>query len=95
MSTIKELFTQSLLSQATYANLNVAAPLLEQKAALTDKDQGSMAAAEATDFASKWTVIEQYKGESGVSATIFHNIAENKNYLAIISVALLIPFLRL
>ena len=84
MSTIKELYVQSLLAQASYANLTAGS--LNTNAQLTNLEsekQGSMAAAEATNFASKWTVVDQYNGLSGVSATVFHNIAENKNYLVL------------
>ena len=84
MSSIKELYTQSSLAQAAYANLTVGSLNTDlQKIALKDPKQGSMAIAEAVDFASKWSVSAVFHGITGADATVFHNIAENKNYLAI------------
>jgi hypothetical protein len=87
MSTIKELYTQSLLAQATYADLTIGLLNTDpQKAAL--KDKGSMALAEATDFANKWSVAAVFHGLTGADATVFKNIevgAVNygKTYLAV------------
>ena len=82
MATIQELYIQSSLSLAAYADLTkgvLDTPI--QKAAL---EKASMAIAQTTNFASKWTIVEQFNDiPSGLNATVFHNIAENKNYLAI------------
>jgi hypothetical protein len=42
-----------------------------------------MTSAQATDFASKWTVVDQYSDASGVGATVFQEIATGTKYLAI------------
>jgi hypothetical protein len=84
MSTTQELYTQSLLAQASYATNLAKGTLASQSQidALT-KNGGSMAIAEANNFATKWTVVDQYNGNTGVSATIFQNIASGTKYLAI------------
>jgi hypothetical protein len=81
MATIQELYTQALLAQAAYANL--------EKGQITDltslTKEGGMAAAQAADFANKWTVVAQYDDPSisGLNATIFENMASHTRYLAI------------
>jgi len=86
MATIQELYTQSSLSLAAYADLTKGAlDTPTQKAAL---EKAGMAAAQAADFATKWTVVDQYNGITGVSATVFKNIEQGsidygKSFLAI------------
>ena len=82
MSTIKEIYSQSLLAQASYADLLSSFTKTEMITALTGS-KGSMAIAEATDFANKWSVAAVFHGLTGADATVFHNIAENKNYLVL------------
>jgi hypothetical protein len=82
MSTIKELYTQSLLAQASYADVLPNFTQAEMITALKGT-KGSMAVSEATSFANKWSVAAVFHGVTGADATVFHNIAENKNYLAI------------
>lgn len=79
MATIQELYTQSLLAQAAYANLVVGSISSTQSL----RADASMALKQAEDFASKWTVVDQYSDASGVGATIFQEIATGKKYLAI------------
>jgi hypothetical protein len=86
MSTTQELYTQSLLAQASYANLTIGSLNTDsQLTALKSVSGGSMAVAEANDFANKWTVVAQYDdpGISGLNVTIFENMASGTRYLAI------------
>lgn len=83
MATIQELYKNSLFSLAAYANLSKDAGTNLAITSIQALKDAGMAETQAIDFASKWTVVDQYNGLSGVSATVFHNIAENKNYLAL------------
>jgi len=79
MATTQELYTQSLLAQAAYADLQAGRPD-------TNALQGggdNMTLQQANDFAEKWTVVDQYTDASGVSATVFQEIAAGTKYLAI------------
>jgi len=78
MTAIQEIYIQSLLAQAAYADLQIGNPNI---AALQDK--ASMTFSQATDFASKWKVVDQYSDASGVGATVFQEIATGTKYLAI------------
>lgn len=78
MATIKELYTQSLLAQASYATLNAGQP------SVTDLMAGStMAQAQAIEFSENWTVIDQYTDASGASATIFQENSSGRTFLAV------------
>ncbi len=80
MATIQELYTQSLLAQAAYADLVAGTPNIS---ALRVENKSNMTLDQATDFASKWTVVDQYSDASGAGATIFQENATGKKYLAI------------
>lgn len=78
MATVQELYLQSTLAKAAYADLE-SGPPNEDKL----KVQGGMTAVQAADFAANWTVVDQYADSSGASATIFQEIWGGKRYLAI------------
>ncbi len=82
MTTIQELYTQSLLAQAAYADLSIGHIGDAGITALRDKDK-NMSLAQANDFAARYTVIDQYKDASGLSATVFQEIGSKTKYLAI------------
>ncbi len=78
MATLDNLFLQSELSLAAYANLSVGEP---NKQLL--KDAG-MADIEAARFASRWRVVDQVNDPAtGLSATVFKQVSTGKSYLAI------------
>lgn len=77
MSQISQLYTQSLLAFAAYANLSKGIPKKEYLKFV------GMTENQATDFASNWTVVTQYTDASGVFATVFEENATGKRYLAI------------
>jgi hypothetical protein len=96
MNTITNLFQQSQLAEAAYANLTNAIgdqTLLKQALDVANKDQfgGSFSSAQATDFVSNWRVINQYTapggvfpvGGTGFSATLFQDIGSGKYAFAI------------
>lgn len=78
MSSITEYFKQSELALAAYANL---IPGVDPVSALLDNDMSSI---QATVFAATWSVVTQYTDPiTGVSATVFQEIATGKKTLAI------------
>ena len=79
MATTQELYIQSLLAQAAYANLAIGS--ISNTSSLIAN--ANMTDAQATDFASKWKVVNQYTDLSGVGATVFQEISTGKKYLAI------------
>ncbi|RCS56425.1 lipase family protein, partial [Parvibium lacunae] len=80
MATIQELYIQSLLAQAAYANLQIGIP---QQSSL--RQDANMSVTQAAEFASQWRVVNQLNDASvtGVSATLFEEIATGKKYLAV------------
>jgi hypothetical protein len=78
MSTVQELYLQSTLAKAAYADLARGLPNEDNL-----RSQGGMSELQAVEFAKKWTVVDQYSDSSGASATIFQEIWGGKKYLAI------------
>jgi hypothetical protein len=74
---IQELYIQSMLAEAAYADLQTGTP---NKQALIDAGMGD---AQANDFIKHWTVVDQYYDTSGISATVFQEVATGTKYLAI------------
>jgi hypothetical protein len=75
---IQNYLTQAELSLAAYATLTTSIP---DENAL--KGEG-MAAAQASAFALKWSVVDQHTDfVTGVSATVFQEVATGKRFLAI------------
>jgi pimeloyl-ACP methyl ester carboxylesterase len=79
-SNISELSDHSRLVFAAYANLSSGTSGDAYKNSLISAD---MSAIQADDFASKWTVIDQFSGALGLSATVFREISSGTRYLAI------------
>lgn len=80
MSTIVEYYKQAELALASYAILE--AGILDSASVNALKIAG-MSEAQASDFASKWTVIDQFDSITGVSATVFQENTTGQRYLAI------------
>ncbi|MHB9119270.1 MAG: hypothetical protein ACYC2R_13510, partial [Burkholderiales bacterium] len=84
MNTITEYYKQAELALAAYSNL---VPSMTKDAYITAlKDSGKgMSPLQASDFASKWTVIGTPYTDpvTGVSATVFQEIATGQKTLAI------------
>jgi hypothetical protein len=78
MTTTQELYTQSLLALAAYADLQIGTP----NTTLLERDSG-MSKTQAADFAIKWRVVDQYSDASGLGVTVFQEIATGTKYLAI------------
>ena len=79
MSQISEYFRQAELSLAAYASLTAGVPNEDN----LKKDAG-MSPAQATAFAAKWNVVDQYTDPlTGVSATVFQAVAGGPKHLAI------------
>src|SRR5437660_713776 len=76
MANLTDLSRYAQLSEAAYANVS--------KGKLIPKalQDGGMAAEEAIKFAADYLVIDRYSDGTGVSATIFQDLA-GKRYLAI------------
>lgn len=71
-------FTQAELALAAYANLTTIRP---DETALIE---AGMSAAQASAFALKWNVVDQYTDiATGVSATVFQAVSGGPKYLAI------------
>ena len=81
METIQEVYKQSTLSFAAYADLTAGVSNSAFIAAL--QNQAKMSASQAADFASKWQVVDQFSGTLGLSATVFQEISSGTRYLAI------------
>lgn len=78
MNNIATYFDQAELALAAYSNLTSGMTLDDYKAALMDSGKG-MTATQAADFASKWTVVNQYTDPiTGVSATVFQDATGQK-----------------
>lgn len=82
MSTITEFYKQSELAFAAYSTLYSGI----SGGAYTDalKANNGMTLTQATTFAAKWSIIAQSEDPmTGVSATVFQEVATGKRYLAI------------
>ncbi len=82
MSTIIEYFEQAELAFGAYSTLHTEITGGAYTDALEDVGKG-MSSSQATTFALKWKVVDQYNDVSGLSATVFQEIATGKRYLAI------------
>ena len=72
-----ELYKQSVLAMAAYANLQ---PGIPNEALLREI---KMADLQASRFATDWRVVDRYTDGTGVSATVFEEVATGRRYLAI------------
>ena len=81
MDKISTLYAQSLLSFASYADLQKGMTLSEVSDALIK--QAKMSETQAADFAAHWSVVDTYADVSGVAATVFQENATGERYLAI------------
>ena len=82
MSAIIEYFEQAELAFAAYSTLHTDITGGAFTDALEDVGKG-MSSSQATTFALKWKVVDQYNDVSGLSGTVFQEIATGKRYLAI------------
>lgn len=83
MSAVSEYYLQAELSLAAYSNLFNGITGQQYENALKDAGKG-MSAAQATDFATKYTVVQQFTDPiTGVSATVFQEISTGNRYVAI------------
>lgn len=82
MSLVSDLYIQAELALASYSNLTAGISDNPYIDALKNGGDG-MSDAQASDFASKWTVVDQFNSITGVSATIFQENATGQKYLAI------------
>lgn len=81
MSLMNEYFANAELSFAAYANLEMGMPAQSLINAL--KGVG-MSSAQATDFATRWRVVDQYNHSSnGFSAAVFEDISSGKRVLIV------------
>ncbi len=81
MSNTAEYFKSAELALAAYADLDTGTPDVDKLKA----DGKGMTATQAADFASRWTVVGTPYNDivTGVSATVFQEIATGKKALAI------------
>ncbi|PIV71667.1 MAG: hypothetical protein COW56_13585, partial [Rhodocyclales bacterium CG17_big_fil_post_rev_8_21_14_2_50_68_7] len=80
MNTILDYFNQAELALAAYGNLESGD--IDPRELVTDAV--GMSPAQATRFARDWRVVEQYSDPlSGLSATVFEEVATRQRYLAI------------
>ena len=82
MSTITESYKQAELALAAYSNLTPGISGQPYIDALEANGNG-MTATQASAFAAEWNVVTQNNDASGLSATVFQEIATGKKYLAI------------
>ena len=77
---IQDAFTQATLAFAAYADLQ-RGDLTAQQTKLQDV---GMSPVQAVQFSSNWLVVDQYSNAfTGLSATVFQEVATGKRYLAI------------
>src|SRR5438093_1029629 len=76
MANFADLSRYAQLSEAAYADLSAGKPIPKEL------QLGGMALEEANGFAAEYLVIDRYSDGTGVSATIFQDLA-GKRYLAI------------
>jgi len=80
MNTIYDYLTHAELSLAAYASFNTG--VIDPRELV--KDTVGMTAVQAAHFAATYTVISQFTDPAtGLSATVFENVADGKRYLAI------------
>ncbi|MBU1567844.1 MAG: lipase family protein [Proteobacteria bacterium] len=82
MSMIVEYYKQSELAFAAYSNLTAGMSGKDYTDALQDGNKG-LSVTQATEFAKKWSVVDQFTGSTGVSATVFKDNETGKTYLAV------------
>ena len=82
MNIINNYFEQSELALAAYSELYKGISSDEYIRSLQNGGKG-MSQVQAEVFAKKWRVLDQYNDSTGLSATVFENIADGKRYLAI------------
>lgn len=85
MSAITEYYEQAEFALAAYFNLTSGISGKDYTDALTDGGKG-MSATQASSFASKWIVADQYTDlVTGLSATVFKDVSDpdGPGYLAI------------
>ena len=83
MSTITESFKQAELALAAYSNVTPGISGTPYTKAL-EADGAGMSPAQAEHFSEQWLVVEQYADPlSGLSATVFEEVATRQRYLAI------------
>ena len=80
MAEANELYKQSSLSFASYANLF---PGISGDLYINALKGSGMVDSQAADFAAHWIVIDQYRDASGVSATVFEEVGTGKRYLSV------------
>ena len=80
MTTINEYLQQSQLALAAYANLFAG---MNDADYIKGLEKVGMPLTEAENFVSNWRVIDQDNDPTGLSATVFENVADGKRYLAI------------
>jgi Ca2+-binding RTX toxin-like protein len=83
MNGIANYFQHAELAFAAYSNLAPGMILDDYEAALRDGGRG-MSRTQAERFASSWRVVDQFNDSfSGLSATVFEEVATGRRYLAI------------
>ncbi|MDP3481581.1 MAG: hypothetical protein Q8R88_17595, partial [Desulfoprunum sp.] len=82
MSIITEYYTQAELALAAYSTLTTGMLKDDYINALKDNGKG-MSENQASEFAANWSVVDQFSGISGVSATVFKEKETGKTFLAI------------
>lgn len=82
MSLINESYIQAELALASYSNLTPGLSGKDYTDALIDGGKG-MSTAQASDFASKYSVVQQFNSITGTSATVFQDNVTGQRYLAI------------
>ena len=83
MSTITESFKQAELALAAYSNVTPGISGTPYTKAL-EADGAGMSPAQAEHFSEQWLVVEQYADPlSGLSATVFEEVASGRRHLAV------------
>jgi pimeloyl-ACP methyl ester carboxylesterase len=83
MNLIEKYRDQAELAFAAYSTLYSGISGNEYRRALEDDGKG-MASPQASAFSANWRVVEQYNDtDTGLSATVFQEIATGKSYLAV------------
>jgi len=81
---IQNYFDQAQLALAAYGDLLPGALNSAENAAELVSDSVGMTSTQASAFAAKWSVVTQYTDSgTGLSATVFQEVATGKHYLAI------------
>ena len=74
-------YKQAELALASYASLSNVT--LNTRTGIDALKAAGMSDAQATAFALKWSVVDQFNSISGVSATVFQENATGQKYLAV------------